>query len=206
MSERSRTTHFAIWLCRRISTQERAAELVSHLEEAEVQGHAASARDVGSISLLAIRNIPRALTSNATGALFSVPLAAVLAVPMFLVYFLHFPVFRTDAPLHHSVADIQRVLHIAGLLAAPIALLAARRMMKQLRSGRYGRPLFMLATVMALTALTFIEWIPWYTNGAFSWVEIRSLPTLSTLLFLTSASLPFAAFVPGPRPSQMPAP
>ena len=170
MSADSLWTRAARWLGDRTGSDARAAELRSHLDDANKHGSPVDVRDVASIAALATRATLRRAAGDWPFWLAGLPVAAFSLVLLGLTYESHFTAWdfvNRDEVIWTTQARVWKTT-IDGLLIVSLlaSLVAGRQVIERLRHGKLILPLSLLAVMVVAVSQTdlFLERNPWWSG------------------------------------------
>ena len=198
----------ARWLAARSGSNERAAELRDHLDEAAERGHRTSIGDVGSLMALSLRATLRRAVSDLPWWIAGLPVAAFMVLLLATTYETHFAawdfvsndevVWTTQARTWKTIIDVALVVSLVA------ALFAGRRTIEQLRHGRLLLPGALLVAMFASVTQVdlFIERTPWWRDGTVQGSlsglrpeHVNEIAPYSIGLFAAFALIPFGFLV-----------
>ena len=175
----------------------RAAEIRGHLDDAEAAGHPTHLRDVASVSSLVVRRAARDLPWWLAGLPIPVLFAGILA----MAYETHFHAWDVVGPDEFARTSTtvawMRVIETAALIGVLAALVAGRRVVRQLRQGELlGPAVFATAIIVAVNQIDlFVERTAWWRDGRLHAQHVNDISPHSIALFLGFALLPVAYLV-----------
>lgn len=195
----------ARWLVERAGSDARVAELRAYLADASDHGERITPAEVGSLAVLAGRHGVRRGVADLPWWFTALPAAFAMFVLLGFTYETHFPAWdfvgadevewTSEARAWKSVVDVLTIVGVIG------SLVAARRLVDHLRSGRLVLPaLWFLSLIIAFSQTDlFVERNPWW-DGSRSLDGLRSdhvnaIAPYSIGLFATFALFPLGFLV-----------
>lgn len=191
----------AFWLSERAGSDERVAELDSHLADSIVHGQGVAFADVLSLVGLVLRFKAKSLPREVGKCLVVAPIAFFQLVLLGFTYETHFPawdftaheetVWTSEALMWSRVVDVLFVMSIV------FALWAARRAVRSVMAGRLVLPAaFVALFVIAATQMDrFVDRADWYRDHeqiyyALTAEHVNIIQPYSIALFTAFAALP----------------